>query len=81
MTKVHWSHKEERFWIRNGDDVLWFDTEAEAKTELRQLEDNALVEKEISLIANYFRKMGKNQVAAAIENRDYKKMKAIEVGQ
>lgn len=73
MTKVHWSHKEERFWIRNGDDVLWFDTEAEAKAELRQLEANALVEKEISLIANYFRKMGKQQIAAAIENGDYKK--------
>jgi hypothetical protein len=73
MMTVHWSHKEERFWIRNGEGVLWFDTEARAEAGLRQLEDNALVEKEISLIANYFRKMGKKQVAAAIENGDYKK--------
>lgn len=65
---VHWSDKEQRFWIRHGDDILWFDTEAEAEAEIRQQP----VKQEIKLIADYFRKMGKKQVAMAIENGDYK---------
>ena len=65
---VHWSDKVRRFWIRDGDDVLWFDTEAEAEAEIRQQP----VKQEIKLIVDYFRKIGKEQVARFIENGDYK---------
>ena len=65
---VYWSDKIRRFWIRDGDDVLWFDTEAEAEAEIRQQP----VKQEIKLIVDYFRKIGKEQVARFIENGDYK---------
>lgn len=65
---VHWSDKEQRFWIRDGDDILWFDTEAEAEAEIREQP----VKQEIKLIVDYFRKIGKEQVARFIENGDYK---------
>ena len=65
---VYWSDKEQRFWIRDGEDVLWFDTEAEAEAEIRQQP----VKQEIKLIADYFRKMGKKQIATVIETGVYK---------
>ena len=68
MATVHWSDKEQCFWIRDGEGVLWFDTEAEAEEGARQ----QLIREEIKLIVNYFRSIGKTQVATFIENGEYK---------
>lgn len=75
MSTIHWSHKEEKYWIRDGDDILWFDGPLEAEAGQRYLETKKSINAEIALIANYFRKMGMTQVAMSIEAGDYKNEK------
>ena len=31
MPTVHYSHKEDRYWVRDGDDIVWFDGPLEAQ--------------------------------------------------
>jgi hypothetical protein len=72
--KAHWSDLEQRYWMHDGDGgVLWFDSENEALKALRQKDIDDAVKAREALIAEWFRKLGKPQVAMAIENQEYMK--------
>lgn len=34
----HWSEMDQKFWINDGDDVLWFESVLELKDAIRQIE-------------------------------------------
>ena len=70
---VHFSELEDKFWIRNGEGVLWFESSLDAKDALNQIKVRDVVNSEVEQIAAYFRKAGLTQIAASIEARDYKK--------
>lgn len=72
MPRIHYSELEDKFWIRDGEDVLWFDSILDAKDRVRALETREAVDAEVKLIAEYFRRMGMVQIADAIERGDYK---------
>lgn len=69
---IHYSAKDDKFWIRDGDDVRWFDSSLDAKDALRDMEVRQAIAEEVSLIAAHFRKAGLTQIAASIEAKDYK---------
>ncbi len=72
--KAHWSEKEQRYWIHdNKGGVLWFDSVLEAHTFARQLEIDVAIKEREELIAKWFRKIGKPQIAMVIENQEYMK--------
>jgi hypothetical protein len=73
MPTVHYSHMEDRYWVRDGDDIAWFDGPLEAQQGALAIDRKHAILAEIKLIAEYFRRMGMNQVAASIEAGDYKK--------
>lgn len=70
---VHFSELEDKFWIRDGEGVLWFESSLDAKDALNQIKVRDVVNSEVEQIAAYFRKAGLTQIAASIEARDYKK--------
>lgn len=35
---VNWSELDQKFWVNDGDDVLWFDSPLEAKDAARRIE-------------------------------------------
>ena len=73
MPAVHYSHKEERYWVRDGDDIAWFDGPLEAQDAARAIDRKHAILAEVKLIADFFRRMGMTQVAASIEAGDYKR--------
>ena len=73
MPKVHFSHKEDRYWVRDGDDIAWFDGPLAAQDGARAIDRKHAIAAEVALIVEYFRRMGMTQVAASIEAGDYKK--------
>ena len=73
MPAVHFSHKEDRYWVRDGEEIVWFDGPLEAQDGARAIDRKHAISAEVSLIADYFRRMGMTQVAASIEAGDYKK--------
>jgi hypothetical protein len=70
---VHWSHKEEKYWIRDGDDILWFDGPLEAKEAARMLERKHITQAERDRIAAWLRRIGKPQLADAIGREEHLK--------
>lgn len=70
---IYYSEKEDRYWIRYGNDVRWFDSSLDAEYALREIEALQAIDDEVALIAAYFRKAGLTQIATSIEARDYKK--------
>jgi hypothetical protein len=70
---VHWSHKEEKYWIRDGDDILWFDGPLEAKEAARMLERKHTTQAERAAVAAWLRRIGKPQLADAIEREEHLK--------
>lgn len=70
---INYCDKEDRYWIKDGDQTLTFASSLDAKQALREIELRQAVEVEVALIAAYFRKAGLTQIAASIEARDYKK--------
>ena len=70
---VHFSELEDKYWIRDGEGVLWFESGLDAKHALDQIKVRDAVDSEVALIAAYFRKAGLTQIAASIEAKDYKK--------
>lgn len=73
MPTVHFSHKEDRYWVRDGEEIVWFDGPLEAQDAARAIERKRAISAEVALIVAYFRRMGMTQVAASIEAGDYKK--------
>jgi len=70
---INYCDKEDRYWIKDGDQTLTFASSLDAKQALREIELRQAVEVELALIAAYFRKAGLTQIAASIEAKDYKK--------
>lgn len=70
---IHYCNKEDRYWIKDGDQTLTFASSLDAKRALREIKLRQTVDDEVALIAAYFRKAGLTQIAASIEARDYKK--------
>lgn len=70
---IHYCDKEDRYWIKDGDQTLTFASSLDAKRALREIKLRQTVDDEVALIAAYFRKAGLTQIAASIEARDYKK--------
>lgn len=73
MPAVNYSQKEERYWVRDGEEIVWFDGPLEAQDGARAIERKHAISAEVALIVAYFRRMGMTQVAASIEAGDYKK--------
>lgn len=69
---IHYSAKDDKFWIRDGDDVRWFDSSLDAEYALREIEVLQAIDDEVALIAAHFRKAGLTQIAMSIEAGDYK---------
>lgn len=76
MTKVHFSEREDKFWIRDGaGGVLWFDHILEAKDAARQIELDAAAQAETQRIVAWLRAPGQGghfddiyeEIAADIE--------------
>lgn len=70
---IHFSQKEDRYWIRDGDDIAWFDGPLEAQHGALAIDRKHAIAAEVALITEYFRRMGMTQIAASIEAGDYKK--------
>ena len=70
---INYCDKEDRYWIKDGDQTLTFASSLDAKDKLREIELRNRIEAEVSLISSYFRKAGLTQIAASIEAKDYKK--------
>lgn len=70
---IHYCNKEDRYWVKDGDQTLTFASSLDAKRALREIKLRQAVDDEVGLIAAYFRKAGLTQIAASIEAKDYKK--------
>lgn len=70
---IHYSPKEDRYWVRDGGDIAWFDSPLEAQHGALAIDRKHAILAEVALITGYFRRMGKTQIAASIEAGDYKK--------
>lgn len=71
--KVHWSEKEQQYWIRGLDgEVLFFGSILAAKDAARQIEIDAAVKVEVEAITKWLKAHGMRQVAMMIEKGDYK---------
>lgn len=70
---VHFSELEDKYWIRDGEGVLWFESSLDAKRALDQIKVRDAVNSEVEQIAAYFRKAGLTQIAASIEAKEYKR--------
>ena len=66
---VHYSDKEDRYWIKDRDEVLWFDSSLEAQNAEREIGCRKSIEDKI---AAWLRAAGYNQIAAAIEAGEYR---------
>ena len=71
-TRIHWSELDQKFWINDNDDLLWFESPLDAKDAIREKEVRDAVNAEVQQIADWFRLMGLVKKAAAIEAREYK---------
>lgn len=70
---VHWSHKEEKYWIRDGDDILWFDGPLEAEDAAAVIDRQKAAQAERAAVAAWLRRIGKPQLADAIEREEHLK--------
>jgi hypothetical protein len=70
---VHWSHKEERYWINTPDGMEWFDGPLEAEAGAAASERRQAAQAERDRIAAWLRRIGKPQLADAIEREEHLK--------
>lgn len=71
--KVHWSEKDEKYWIRGLDgEVLWFESSLAAKDAARWIETERAVADEIARITTWLKAHGMRQIAMMIEKGEYK---------
>lgn len=70
---IHYCNLENKFWINDRDEVLWFDSPLKAKTAWHEIEMRDAVMAEVLRIAKWFRHIGMTQAAMAIEAGDYKR--------
>lgn len=70
---INYCDKEDRYWIKDGDQTLTFASSLDAKQALREIELRDAVDDEVLRIANWFRKNGLTQIAMSIEAKDYRR--------
>lgn len=71
--KVHWSEKDEKYWIRGLDgEVLFFESSLVAQDAARQIEIDSAVKAEVEAITKWLKAHGMRQVAMMIEKGEYK---------
>lgn len=71
--KVHWSEKDEKYWIRGLDgEVLWFESSLAAQDAARWIETERAVADEIARITTWLKAHGMRQIANSIERGEYK---------
>lgn len=71
--KVNWSERDEKYWVSNGDEVLWFEHSLDAQHAARQIEIDNAVKAEREAIIKWLRKHGMRQVSMFIENEEHLK--------
>jgi hypothetical protein len=71
--KVNWSERDEKYWVSNGDEVLWFEHSLDAQHAARQIEIDNAVKAEREAIIKWLRKHGYRQVAMKIESKEHLK--------
>lgn len=69
---INYCDKEDRYWIKDGDQTLTFASSLDAKDALREMEVRQAVNAEVVLIANWFRQIGMAQAAIAVEKGEYR---------
>lgn len=73
MSKVNWSEKDDKYWVRDLDGkVLWFEGSLAAKAALRQIEIDSAVKAEVEAITRWLKAHGMRQIATMIEEGRYK---------
>lgn len=78
---IHYSELDDKFWINDGDDVLWFDGPLQAKDAMRQIELRRAAEEERAKIVAWLRdgfkrdfdQLWRDQLIAAIEAGEHLK--------
>ena len=71
--KIHWSEKDEKYWVRGLDgEVLWFEAALDAFDAARQIEIDSAVKAEVEAITKWLKAHGMRQIANSIERREYK---------
>lgn len=56
MIIVHWSENEQKYWLRDGDEVLWFESALDAQAARRRIEIGAAVKAERDYITAWLLK-------------------------
>lgn len=69
--RINYCTKEDKYWIKDGDQTLVFASLLKAKDTLREIEVREAVDAEVAQIVAHFRKAGLTQIAASIKAKDY----------
>lgn len=73
---INYCDKEDRYWIKDGDQTLTFASSLDAKQALREIELRHAVDDEVALIVEWLRDQGECEYddlrAYAIEQREYR---------
>ena len=77
-TAISWSEMDQKFWVRDGDDVLWFDSSLDARDAVRSIELHQAAMAERDRIVAWLRNRGDcwttdAELAEAIEHGEYLK--------
>jgi hypothetical protein len=70
---VHWSYAEQRYWIDTPDGVEWFDGPLEAEDAAAAIDRQKAARAERAAVAAWLRRIGKPQLADAIEREEHLK--------
>lgn len=68
---VHWSYAELRYWIDTPDGVEWFDGPLEAEDAAAAVDRRQSALAERAAVAAWLRRIGKPQMADAIEREEH----------
>lgn len=70
---VYWSYAEQRYWINTPAGVEWFDGPLEAENAAAAVDQQKAAQAERDRIAAWLRRIGKPQLADAIERGEHLK--------
>lgn len=72
--RIHWSEMDQKYWINDNDEVLWFDSVLDLKDKLREIDTRNAVNAEVSKIVAWLRYGDADviDIASAIEAREYR---------
>ena len=70
---VYWPYAEQRYWINTPDGVKWFDGPLEAENAAAAVDQQKAAQAERERIVAWLRRIGKPQLADAIEREEHLK--------